>query len=298
MKHYLATVFPPLARVRLPISRDQIYLLFMAVQEIALALECYLTHSLNGTIRFREWIPIWYGPLAAVMLVVAFVLSRRDSRLALGLAVTALGGSIVVGSLGTYFHIVRAIRPFAAAGERITLDLLVWGPPTMAPPFFVLVGAFGLVALCGTKDQDRGALGRPLARALPLTNDRLYFLLTCLGILLATVSSVLDHMRGGFDNPWVWVPTLSGIFGAVVAAVLGMLETPSRADLITYVLAMCILLAIGPLGVVFHVLYNLGAGNAIVIERFLRGAPFLAPMLFANMGLLGLLLLLGPAPQS
>jgi len=32
----------------------------------------------------------------------------------------------------------------------------------------------------------------------------------------------------------------------------------------------------------------------VVGERFLRGAPFLAPMLFANMGTLGLIALLDP----
>jgi hypothetical protein len=34
------------------------------------------------------------------------------------------------------------------------------------------------------------------------------------------------------------------------------------------------------------------AGNTVVIERFLRGAPFLAPLLYTNMGILGLLVLL------
>jgi hypothetical protein len=31
-----------------------------------------------------------------------------------------------------------------------------------------------------------------------------------------------------------------------------------------------------------------------VPERFLRGAPIMAPMLFANMGLIGLIVLLDP----
>jgi len=43
-----------------------------------------------------------------------------------------------------------------------------------------------------------------------------------------------------------------------------------------------------------HVLRNLGLDHAIVFERFIRGAPFLAPMLFSDMGALGLVILLEP----
>jgi hypothetical protein len=50
-----------------------------------------------------------------------------------------------------------------------------------------------------------------------------------------------------------------------------------------------------------HALEGLSASGIFVAERFIRGAPFLAPLLFANMGSLGLFTLLGPeetaAPQ-
>lgn len=48
------------------------------------------------------------------------------------------------------------------------------------------------------------------------------------------------------------------------------------------------------LGLVLHIRENLIAEGTIVGERFLRGAPFLAPMLFAVVGALGLVTLLGP----
>ena len=115
-----------------------------------------------------------------------------------------------------------------------------------------------------------------------------------MGVLVALISNVFGHMRGGFTNPWLWVPTVAGIFGAVVALALGLLRSPGRADLMAYSLAMGALLAVGPLGLVLHVLFDLGAGGAVVVERFLRGAPILAPMVFANMGLMGILALLDP----
>jgi hypothetical protein len=105
---------------------------------------------------------------------------------------------------------------------------------------------------------------------------------------------VFDHARTSFNNPWLWLPTAIGIFGAIVAVMLGMIETPHRSDLITYVAAMVLLILVGMLGVALHIQRNLALENAIVAERFLRGAPFLAPMLFADMGALGLVILLDP----
>jgi len=84
----------------------------------------------------------------------------------------------------------------------------------------------------------------------------------------------------------------------LVAFSLGILNTPRRSDLVTYIVAMLLLVLVGLLGVALHVLRNLALENAIVVERFLRGAPFLAPMLFADMGALGIVILLDPTEQS
>ena len=49
---------------------------------------------------------------------------------------------------------------------------------------------------------------------------------------------------------------------------------------------------------VLHILLNLTTEGLVIQERFIRGAPFLAPTLYANMGLLGLLVLLDPTEKS
>jgi hypothetical protein len=48
---------------------------------------------------------------------------------------------------------------------------------------------------------------------------------------------------------------------------------------------------------ILHVSTNMTTAGVIVTERFLRGAPFLAPLLFSNMGMLGLFVLLDPAER-
>ncbi|TFG67307.1 MAG: hypothetical protein E4H27_09165 [Anaerolineales bacterium] len=295
MKGHLATVIPFFHKVRSPLTRDSAFILFVALNTLIMGLETYLAHVLNGTIRFNEWIPVVCGPFFAILLVISFALARRKPQLALWLAATALVGSIIVGLLGTYFHFIRAIRPFAASGDRVSIDLLVWGAPVFAPPTFILVGVLGLIALVKTDGQKRGGTyGSGLPGRLPLAKDQFFFVLASLGILIATISSLFDHLRGGFDNPWLWLPTLSGLLGIVTALVLAILKQPGRGDLTIYTGVMCLLLCVGPLGLLFHVLHDLGPGSAITIERFLRGAPVLAPMVFANMALLGLIVLLDP----
>lgn len=294
MEGYATTMLPALQRVRLPLQRDFVALLFIVLNELILGVETYLAHALNGTLRFNEWIPVLCGPLAGVALLAALGVRRRTPRLALGIAVAALLLSIVVGGLGAYFHFVRAIRPTAVPGERVTLALLVWGAPLLAPPAFVLVGVLGLLALSQSRVGTPGALKSLSLPAWPIEKGRVYFLLASLGILIATVSSLFDHLRGGFTNPWLWAPVLGGLFGTLAAFTLSLIPQPTRADLLAYTLAIGLQLLVGPLGLILHVLHDLGVGGAIIIERFLRGAPILAPMVFANMGLLGLLVLLDP----
>jgi hypothetical protein len=60
---------------------------------------------------------------------------------------------------------------------------------------------------------------------------------------------------------------------------------------------MVLLIVVGGLGALLHAQSDLALRNAVLAERFLRGAPFMAPMLFANMGLIGLIVLLDPAER-
>lgn len=294
--YHLATVFPPIKRLRIPISRDQAMLLMLALNELLLGVETYLAHSISGTIKPYEWIPIIFGPAAGILLFLAGLLALKRRALAASAASFIYLLSIVVGLLGAYFHLVRAILPFAPLGERVSVPLFVWAPPILGPLTFALVGLMGISAVWLEEPTDSGRLsylgGRKIL--LPFSKTSFFFLMVALGTLATVISSVLDHARTNFENPWLWLPTGIGIFATVVGVVLGALETPKRSDLVTFVAAMVLLVLVGMLGVVLHVLRNLAMDNAIVVERFLRGAPFLAPMLFADMGTLGLVILLDP----
>ena len=295
--NYLATVFPKVGRRQLPVSRDQAMLLMAAFNEIMLGLDTLLAHVLNNTIQPREWIPIIFGPTAGVLLLVAGLIALRNRKTAAWLATAVFLASIIVGVLGAYFHFVRGILPSAPLGQRVTLELLVWAPPFLAPFAFAGIGVLGISAAWEEVPNDSGRLKLPfnLTVQMPYSKTRAYFFLVSLGTLVALVSSVLDHARHPWDNPWLWLPLVVGVFATAVSAGMGAISrelTPE--DVTIYIAAMVMLIVVGVVGAYFHIQADLTSQSTIVPERFLRGAPFMSPLLFSNMGIVGLFALLSP----
>jgi len=298
--YHLATLAPPLRRVRLPLTRDQFMLLLAAVNEIFLGIDIYLAHSISGTIVPYEWIPIIFGPIAGVLLLMAGLLALRYRELATVLATVVLLSSTAVGLLGAYFHLVRATLPTGPEGHRFTVRLLVWGPPILGPLMFALVGLWGISAAWIEDPPDSGRLrllgGYHLQ--MPLSKTRAYLFMVSLGSLVTLISAVLDHARTGFVNPWLWIPVATGLFAVFASLGLALLERPQRSDVLIYTISMILLIVTGLIGAVLHVNDNLTTRGVLVAERFIRGAPVLGPLLFANMGMIGLIVLLDPRAET
>lgn len=293
---------PELARRlrRLPVSRDQCMLLVAAVSEIMTGVDTYFAHQAGGAVVGNEWIPVYFGPLAGALLLLAGLIAFRRRMLASSLATAVFAASIVVGVLGAYFHLMRAVLPGAPPGLRVQLDFFFWAPPILGPLAFAFIGVFGTSAAWVEDPPDSGRLLLPagIVLRLPYPKTNAYLYVTSVGMLIALVSSTLDHAGTGFHDPWLWLPVVVGVFAAVVAFALGAMQHPTRADLLTYVAAMLLAMAVGVIGSVLHVSHDLASGGRFVAERFVRGAPFLAPLLFANMGLVGLVALLPHEPAG
>jgi hypothetical protein len=279
---------------RLPLGRDQAMLLLAAVSEALSGLDAWLAHRAGGTVRGVEWVPAIFGPLAGFGLLVAGVIALRRRTLASLLATIVFAASVVVGVLGAWLHLQRAILPAAPRGQRVVLDLFFWAPPVLGPLAFAFIGIFGTSAAWVETPPGSGRLRLPgnVMLRLPYPKTNAYFYITATGVLLALVSSVFDHAATGFDEAWLWLPTAGGTFAAVVAAALGAVQRPTIVDLWTYVGAMILLLVIGIVGAVLHLRVDLGPSWQMVPERLLQGAPLLAPLLFSNMGVVGLVALL------
>ena len=295
--YLLAEIFSGLRGRRLPISRDQAMLLLMAVMQIGMGIEVYTGHKISGTIVPNEWIPIIFGPAAGLLLIIAGLIASRRRSLATVIATLTFLGSIGVGLLGAFFHLRRAILPAGPVGQQVSLDLLIWAPPIIAPLMFALIGVLGISAVWIERPADSGVLnslgGRRLR--LPFSKTRAFFFWTGLAMLATVISSVLDHARANFQNPWLWVPTGVGVFAMVVTLAMGIIRQPRRGDLLVYLFGLALITLAGPVGAYLHLRTDMLGGGALVVERLLRGAPIMAPLLFSNMGVLGLIILLDPA---
>jgi len=296
MRGDLQRLLPGLEKVNLLFSRDQLFLLMTAVNQIFLGVDIYLAHMISGTIVPREWIPIIFGPIAGILILGAGLIARRRRETALVIANTVFVGSILVGLLGAYYHFIRAILPNAPPGLRISVNLLIWAPPVVGPLVFSLVGLLGISAVWKEEPVGSGRLliWKNRHIQLPYSKTSAYYFMISLGTLATLLSSALDHARTDFENPWLWVPVITGLLGVLVPALLGFQEERRRGDILILVITMALLILTGLIGSWLHIQNNLTADLQFVPERFIRGAPFLAPLLYANMGMLGLLITLDP----
>ncbi len=294
--YLLAEAFPFVRRLRLPVNRDQVVLLMAAVNEILLGVDTYLAHSIGGTIRAGEWIPIIFGPVVGILLLFAGLIAFRKRQAANMIGTLAFLASIAVGILGSYYHLHRAILTTAPVGQQITSLVLIYAPPLLGPLTFALIGILGISAAWEEEIVDSGLLRLfgNLRVQMPLAKTRAYFLLVALFILVTLLSSVLDHARTNFDNAWLWLPTAVGAFATFVTLAMGAFKKVDRGDLLTYIAAMGMLILVGLVGLGLHIEHDLTGQGALLIERAINGAPLMAPLLFANMGALGLIVLLDP----
>lgn len=295
--YHLATLFPFLHKIRIPVTRDQVLLIMAAINEIFLGIDICLAHYLSGTVVPEEWIPIYYGPAAGIILIVAVIILMKNRNVGSIIITLIMIGSIFVGLLGWYFHLLRATALSGPLEDQVSLALLVWAPPFVAPLTFGLVGLWAITALWKEDPLDSGRIFFifGVESRIPFSKTRAYALMVGLGILACVVSSALDHARSGFENPWLWVPSGVGIFAMISALMLGFIEKPSKGDLIVFMASMTALCLVGVLGSYLHISADLTSQGVYVPERFIRGAPFLAPLLFADMGGLGLIILMDPA---
>ena len=177
----------------------------------------------------------------------------------------------------------------------------MWAPPFLAPFAFAGIGVLGISAAWEEMPTGSGLLSLPFGRSvqMPYSKTRAYFFLVSLGTLVALVSSALDHSRHPWENPYLWLPLVVGVFATVVSAGMGAANRKLTAEDVTiYIVAMILLIVVGVLGAYFHIQADLTSKSTIVLERFLRGAPFMSPLLYSNMGMVGLLALLSPKEED
>jgi hypothetical protein len=229
-----------------------------------LGVDIALAHAENGYARAEEWLPLGFSAIAVVLLLPAlFGAKLRDKTRWLALFVGAM--AILIGVAGMIYHLSSAFF------EAQTLANLVYAAPFVAPLAYVGVGLLLL-----------------LTRLEPPASWGGWILFLTLGGFAGNFAlSLLDHAQNGFARKSEWIPVAGAAFAtsflamAVIRPADRLLSRATAAVLGAQVL-------IGGAGFALHL-----AGNAQRpgpwLDRLLHGAPLFAPLLFANLALLGAL---------
>jgi hypothetical protein len=293
-----STRIPGIGSLRLPVSRNDLLLLMVAFMQIGLGVETYLAHLISGDVKPAEAIPVVLGPVFGVILLVALGLrlSRRSVTLTSLIILAVAASSVAVGLIGSAFHWSRVVPPPGAPGAALRWDWLIFAPPVLGPLAFAGVGLLAIIAVLEDTKPESGKLSLPgiITFNTPLPQTRQFLWLIAFGLYAATLSSFLDHGRTSFENVFVWIPVVLGTFGAVVTTVMALYANHQPSDWFIFFWVMVLMILLGIVGLGLHVNADLPEGTAnIVWERFIRGAPVMAPMLFALMGAFGLITMVG-----
>jgi hypothetical protein len=104
------------------------------------------------------------------------------------------------------------------------------------------------------------------------------------------VFSLTDHAENGFFNPVEWAPVVAS------ALAVGFLTVPlvmrvSDAYIVACMLVLLLEAGVGAWGFVLHAEANLRGPSVHLLENLIYGAPPMAPLLFPNLSILGIIAL-------
>lgn len=274
-----------LANIKLPVAKNRLLLIFVGINLIFTGIDVTLAHSINEFIPVYEWIPIFYFPFGALScFLIAFQSQPKKWSALIHIVLMLIG--IMVGALGTAFHAYAVLNP----GGYLTWAWVVFGSPILAPLAFAGISLLGLYAVTEEIDNKPGMLKVPGLGTLkaPISRDRHFLWLVAFGFSASAITSIIDHAQYGYTF-YKMIPIVFGLFASSVVIYLAITKDWSKGDEIVYFWTMIAAVIVGVLGFGFHLSADLAGTGALSLERILAFAPILAPLLFSDLGLLGLL---------
>jgi hypothetical protein len=234
-----------------------------------LAPDIYLAHSTNLFQHAAEYVPFYFSLAAPAVLLLAAVAAWRGSARGWRALGGAVGwGAVVVGVAGLVLHL--GSRFFYEA----TLASLVYTAPFAAPLAYTGIGLLLLM----NRMVDPDSAEWPL-----------WVLLLALGGFVGNfIFSLADHAQNAFFRATEWVPVVASAF-AVGFLLVPFIVRVSRSYVTVCAVVMAGQAAVGLLGFYYHTAANLHDPSPGWFDKFVYGAPALAPLLFPNLALLVLI---------
>jgi hypothetical protein len=233
-----------------------------------LTFDIYLAHSVNQFRNRAEYIPFLFSAIAPWVLIVALT-QRKRRRLIWKILGQAVGWSaIVVGLTGVILHLESSFFY-----ER-TIRSLTYSAPFAAPLAYAGLGF--LLVMNRMVDSESVEWAQWI------------LLFTMGGFIGNFVFSLADHAENGFFFKIEWVPVAaSAITIGILCVPLLMRVTRSFIDMSAAILVLDA--GVGLWGFVLHTIANLQGPSIHAFDNLIYGAPPMAPLLFPNLMVLGII---------
>jgi len=274
-----------LANIRLPMEKNRFLLLFAGVNLIFTGLDVALAHSINSFVPLYEWMPVYFAPLGAITCFLVAFQSKPNKPTAL-IHILMMVTGVLVGVIGMGFHLNQVLSPTG----RLSWAWIVFGSPILAPLSFAGISLIGLYGITKEVQNESGLLEVPGLGVFkaPISRGRHFLWLVGLGFAGSAITSIIDHAQYGY-TPFKLIPVIYGVFATAVIIYAAVAKSWSKGDELTYFWTMVSAVIVGILGFAFHIAKDLSDTGQISLERILVFAPVFAPLLFCDLGLLGLL---------
>jgi len=279
-----------LANIRLPMEKNRLLLIFVGINIFFTGIDVALAHSINHFIPIYEWIPIFYFPIGAIS---CFIISFQPTprKWAALTHITLMGIGLLVGVIGTAFHLNAILNPLGS----LTWTWIVFGSPILAPLAFAGISLLGLYAITEEVEGQEGILNVPGLGTFhaPISRDKHFLWLVGLGFGASALTSIIDHAQYGY-TPYKLIAIVYGLFATAVVLTIALSKEWTRKDEMVYFWTMISAIIVGVMGFGFHLSADLAGTGGISLERMLVFAPIFAPLLYGDLGMLGLLVVAVP----
>lgn len=241
---------------------------FVAGNLAFLAVDIWFAHSMNGFALAAEWIPFYFSLVAPLLLVPGIATGDPSNGLAKKLGCIAGVASVIVGIAGLVWHLHGTF--FVTQ----TLHNLVYTAPFAAPLSYTGLGL--LLLLNRTEQPAAAAYGQWVT------------VLAAGGFAGNFVLSLADHAQNGFFHASEWLAVLAAAFGFAFL-VVAVAAHRDRRYLRACACMMVAQMLVGMLGAGLHVAAILAGPSESLLSNAIHTAPLFAPLLFADLAVLGLL---------
>lgn len=256
--------------------------------------EAYMQHQRGAFKDPFMWTPVALTP-PTLLASAATLVKPRGARWPLRLLSLAW---LADGAVGTVLH-VRGIGRLAG-GFKLGQYNVVIGPPIFAPLLTAMVGVLGFcgsllrpevppsrlaVLLAPAKSKQSSSFGQGVSRE---RFQQVMAVTTAAFGVLAGGEAYFEHLRGSFNQRWMWTPVWLTPPTAV-AAIAAMRSTRMAARVLPALSIAAF--ADGILGFLLHLRGIKRMPGHFTNLRFnvVMGPPLFAPLLLCSVGLLGLI---------